>query len=61
MAKSEVQTEIQMYVREISLVALLTPAEEKTLGWAIINDNDVAAKERMITANLRLVIAIAKG
>ncbi len=61
MAKSEVQSEIQMYVREISLVALLTPAEEKTLGWAIINDQDVNAKDRMITANLRLVIAIAKG
>ncbi|MSR44005.1 MAG: RNA polymerase sigma factor RpoD/SigA [Phycisphaerales bacterium] len=61
MAKSEIQTEIQMYVREISLVALLTPAEEKTLGWAIINDNDAAAKDRMITANLRLVIAISKG
>ncbi len=61
MAKSEVQTEIQMYVREISLVALLTPAEEKELGWEIINNNDAAAKDRMITANLRLVIAIAKG
>ena len=50
-----------MYVREISLVALLTPLEERQLGWQIINDNDAAAKDRMITANLRLVIAIAKG
>ena len=61
MAKSEIKTEIQMYVREISLVALLTPLEERQLGWQIINDNDAAAKDRMITANLRLVIAIAKG
>ena len=61
MAKSEIKTEIQMYVREISLVALLTPLEERQLGWLIINDNDAAAKDRMITANLRLVIAIAKG
>ena len=50
-----------MYVREISLVALLTPLEERQLGWLIINDNDAAAKDRMITSNLRLVIAIAKG
>ena len=61
MAKSEIKTEIQMYVREISLVALLTPLEERQLGWLIINDNDAAAKDRMITSNLRLVIAIAKG
>ena len=61
MAKSDIKTEIQMYVREISLVALLTPLEERQLGWLIINDNDAAAKDRMITSNLRLVIAIAKG
>lgn len=61
MAKSDVQTELQMYVREISLVALLTPEEERQLGWSIINDNDAAAKDRMITANLRLVIAISKN
>ncbi len=61
MAKSEVQTEMQMYVREISHVALLTPQEERTLGWSIINDGCPAAKERLITSNLRLVIAIAKG
>lgn len=50
-----------MYVREISLVALLTPLEERQLGWQIINDNNNEAKDRMITSNLRLVIAIAKG
>lgn len=61
MAKSEVQTEMQMYVREISHVALLTAQEERTLGWSIINDSCPQAKERLITANLRLVIAIAKG
>lgn len=60
-AKSEVQSEIQMYVREISHVALLTPEEERDLGWRIINDGCPHSKERLITANLRLVIAIAKG
>ncbi len=61
MAKSDVQSELQMYVREISTVELLTPDQEKDLGWRIINDNDAAAKDRMITSNLRLVIAIAKN
>jgi len=60
-AKSVVQSEMQMYVREISHVALLTPQEERTLGWSVINDSCPLAKERLITANLRLVIAIAKG
>ena len=50
-----------MYVREISRVELLTSQKEKDLGWRIINDNDGGAKDHMITANLRLVIAIAKN
>lgn len=31
------------------------------LGWAIINDNCPRARERMIRANLRLVVSIAKN
>jgi len=50
-----------MYLREINTTPLLTPEEEKELGWAIINDNCQAARERMIRANLRLVVAIAKN
>jgi RNA polymerase primary sigma factor len=50
-----------MYLREISATALLTPDDEKELGWAIINDNCPKARERMIRANLRLVVAIAKN
>jgi RNA polymerase primary sigma factor len=42
-------------------VALLTPEQEKDLGWRIINDDDQGAKEHMIKANLRLVIAISKN
>jgi RNA polymerase primary sigma factor len=56
-----VQSDIQLYLREINKTALLTPDEEKELGWAIINDNCPAARERMIRANLRLVVAIAKN
>ncbi|MEQ8770410.1 MAG: sigma-70 family RNA polymerase sigma factor [Phycisphaerales bacterium] len=55
-----VQSDLQVYLREINRTPLLTPEEERELGWAIINDNCPAARERMIRANLRLVVAIAK-
>ena len=61
MARSEVQSELQLYLREVNETPLLTPDEEKTLGWRIINDGCLQSKERMIKANLRLVIAISKN
>ena len=61
MARSAVQTELQLYLREINEVALLSAAEEKDLGWRIVNDGCPESKERMIKANLRLVIAIGKN
>jgi len=61
MARSEVQSELQLYLREVNETALLTPEEEKTLGWRIINDGCLQSKDRMIKANLRLVIAISKN
>jgi RNA polymerase primary sigma factor len=61
MARSEVQSELQLYLREVNETPLLTPDEEKTLGWRIINDACLQSKERMIKANLRLVIAISKN
>lgn len=60
MSRQSLQSELQLYLREIQDVSLLTPEEEKELGWRIINDNDLHAKERMIKANLRLVISISK-
>lgn len=54
------QSDLQLYLREISGTSLLTVEEERELGWAIINDNCPQARERMIRANLRLVVAIAK-
>jgi len=56
-----VQSDLQLYLKEINKTALLTADEEKELGWAIINDNCPASRERMIRANLRLVVAIAKN
>jgi RNA polymerase primary sigma factor len=61
MSRSELQSELQLYLRQINEVALLTPEEEKELGWRIINENDAEAKDRMIRANLRLVISICKN
>ena len=61
MADSALQNDLQLYLRQINQVDLLTAAEEKELGWRVINDNDQAAKERMIKANLRLVVSISKN
>jgi RNA polymerase primary sigma factor len=51
---------LQLYLREIGLVKLLTPKEEITLARRI-RRGDKKARERMITANLRLVVKIARG
>lgn len=55
------QSDLSMYLREINKCALLTAEEERDLGWAIINDNCPIAREKMIRANLRLVVAISKN
>lgn len=60
-AGGAVKSDLQVYLREISVTPLLTAEDEKELGWAIINDNCPQARERMIRANLRLVVAIAKN
>lgn len=60
-AVREVESDLQMYLREINEVSLLSAEDERELGWAIINDNCPRARERMIRANLRLVVAIAKN
>lgn len=59
-AGRELQSDLQLYLREINRTALLTAEEERELGWKIINDNCQESRDRMIRANLRLVVAIAK-
>jgi len=50
---------IKLYLREIQKTKLLTADEEKELA-ARISKGDKAARDRMITSNLRLVVKIAK-
>jgi len=52
------ETAIKLYLREIGQVKLLTPQEEVELA-ARIKKGDKKARERMIKANLRLVVKIA--
>ncbi|MBL0869041.1 MAG: RNA polymerase sigma factor RpoD/SigA [Phycisphaerales bacterium] len=59
--QSELHTGLQLYLRQINEIALLTAEDEKQLGWAIINDNCPVSRDRMIRANLRLVVSIAKN
>jgi len=50
---------IQMYLREIGKVPLLTPEEEVALAKRIEKE-DRLAKQKLTEANLRLVVSIAK-
>ncbi len=50
---------LQLYLREIGQVKLLTPKEEITLARRI-KRGDKVAREHMIKANLRLVVKIAR-
>ncbi len=50
---------VKVYLKEIGRVPLLSPDEEIELAIRIA-DGDVAAKQRLSEANLRLVVSIAK-
>jgi RNA polymerase primary sigma factor len=51
---------LRLYLRAIGRVPLLTAEEEVCLAKRI-ERGDVAAKQHMVEANLRLVVSIAKG
>jgi RNA polymerase primary sigma factor len=55
-----VQSPLETYLREINETALLNAAEERELATRIGN-GDTAARDRMVRANLRLVVNIARG
>jgi RNA polymerase primary sigma factor len=51
---------LRLYLRSIGRVPLLSAEEEVTLAKRI-ERGDIAAKQHMVEANLRLVVSIAKG
>jgi RNA polymerase primary sigma factor len=50
---------IKLYLKEIQKTTLLTAEDERTLAKRIA-EGDMAARDRMIESNLRLVVKIAK-
>ena len=58
--EGSVQTPLETYLREINETALLTAAQERELATRIGN-GDTRARDRMVRANLRLVVNIARG
>ena len=59
-APSASQTPLETYLREINETALLTAEEEKELSNRI-TAGDGSARDRMVRANLRLVVNIARA
>ncbi|MEY4394613.1 MAG: sigma-70 family RNA polymerase sigma factor [Gemmataceae bacterium] len=55
-----VQSPLETYLREINETALLTADEEKQLAYRI-ETGDAEARDRMVRANLRLVVNIARS
>ncbi len=61
MSGTAIQSDLQLYLKQINETPLLSADEERALGWRIINDNDLSARDRMVRANLRLVVSICKN
>src|SRR4030042_5287773 len=57
---SAVQSPLETYLREINETSLLSPDDEHELAMAI-GQGDTQARDRMVRANLRLVVNIARG
>ena len=56
---NEIDSGLNRYLQDIGRISLLTPQEEVELARKI-KKGDAAARERMIKANLRLVVTIAR-
>ena len=61
MSKAELQSDLQLYMRQINETPLLTAEQEKELGWRVVNDSCPVARDCLVKANLRLVVSIAKN
>ncbi len=60
MARAEMESELQLYLRQINDISLLNQEEERSLGWSVKNDECPKARETLVQSNLRLVVSIAK-
>lgn len=58
--ENSVQSPLETYLREINETPLLSPEEEQELAHRIAQ-GDPEARDRMVRANLRLVVNIARG
>ena len=58
--ESSLETPLETYLRDINETALLSVDDEKELAKRIA-EGDRHARDRMVRANLRLVVKIARG
>lgn len=59
-AHTKINDPVKMYLKEIGRVELLDPSEEPEIARRI-QEGDEEAKRKLIAANLRLVVSIAKN
>ena len=59
-ARDESYDLLNQYLQEIARVPRLTPEREKELGKRVQEENDRAALEELVRANLRFVVSYAK-
>lgn len=60
MTSSRIKSELEVYLKQIDELPLLTADEEKSLCRNIIEHNCPESRDIMIRSNLRLVVSIAK-
>ena len=52
---------LDIYIRSVSQIPLLTPAEEQQLAHSLKDEGDLAAAQKLVLSNLRFVVHIARG
>lgn len=58
--EGELTDSVQMYLKEIGRVPLLSGEEEREIAKRVILQGDETARQKLMQANLRLVVSIAK-
>ncbi len=52
---------LDAYITAVNRVPMLTPEEERGLGWKVREDNDLDSAKRLIMSHLRFVVHVARG